>query len=213
MTEKVKKWILGTGSEKPGNNYIDLKAHKPEKNYPGRLISTGCNTLTKNLAILTSHEMKKVELKYNVKDTDHFLQKIYLMNESKKLLGKNLLFCTLDIVSMFPSIPKDLGLRVLRKHLDKRENIIFLTQCILDAVEITLDHNLTSFNGSTRRQTSGAAMGGSNSCDYADIALSELDNLINEGDFFVLHGIHGPLMFLRYRDDIFIIYDADHGID
>ena len=83
----------------------------------------------------------------------------------------------------------------------------------MDAIEITLDHNLTSFNGTTFRQKSGAAMGGSNSCDYADIAVSGLDEMVHECDLFAIYKVHPPLMFLRYRDDIFIIYDADLGID
>ena len=35
---------------KPGDNYLLLKAHKPEQNYPGRLISTGCTSDTKALS-------------------------------------------------------------------------------------------------------------------------------------------------------------------
>ena len=51
------------------------------------------------------------------------------------------------------------------------------------------------------------------SCDYADIAISDLDEVVHEWDLFAIYKVHPPLMFLRYRDDIFIIYDADLGID
>ena len=212
MTEKTKKWVLPSGNESPGNNYIQLKAHKPEKDFPGRLISTGCNTLTKNLAVLTAFELKKVVLKYNVKDTDDFLQRIDQLNKSGKIDNKSIVLCSFDIVSMFPSISKDLGLRLCRNHLNKRENVIFSTDCILEAIEITLDNNLSTFNDTIFRQTCGAAMGGSNSCDYADIALADLDEMIHESDLFADHGVTPPIMFSRFRDDIFLVHDADHGL-
>ena len=41
----------------PGNNYVNPKAHKPEKNYPGRMISTGCASAIKNLDASTAHEL------------------------------------------------------------------------------------------------------------------------------------------------------------
>lgn len=55
---------------------MNMKAHKPEKNISGRLISTGCNSFTKNLAVLTVHELRKVHLEHNIKDTNEFLYKI-----------------------------------------------------------------------------------------------------------------------------------------
>lgn len=211
MTERLKKWVTPTGKEQPGNNYLNFKAHKPEDNFPGRLISTGCNTPTRNISELTAFELKKVNLSYNISGTDDFLRKIDQLNKSKKLVGNKLLFCSFDIVAMFPSISKDLGLKSCKKHLDKRKNKIFSTDCILDAIEITLDNNLTTFNGHTYRQKRGAAMGGANSCDYADVALADLDKMIHEGDLFVSHGIKQPLLFLRYRDDIIVIYLDNDG--
>ena len=54
------KWVIPSAEASFGNNYMNIKDHKPEKNYPGRLISTGMNTPTKNLAILTAFELKKL---------------------------------------------------------------------------------------------------------------------------------------------------------
>ena len=68
MSDKVVKWVTPDAEDNcPGNNYCNFKAHKPGKEYPARLISTGCNSYTKNLAILTSHELKKVPLKHCLK--------------------------------------------------------------------------------------------------------------------------------------------------
>ena len=71
ITAKLCQWIMPDDSCKPGNNYVNPKAHKPEKDYPGRLISTGCASAIKNLSALTAHELTKVELDYAIKDTNH----------------------------------------------------------------------------------------------------------------------------------------------
>ena len=60
LTDKSKKLVIPSAEASFGNNYMNIKDHKPEKNYPGRLISTGMNTPTKNLAILTAFELKKL---------------------------------------------------------------------------------------------------------------------------------------------------------
>ena len=73
---------------KPGNNYLLLKAHKPEQNFSGQLISTGCNSYTNTLSALTSIELSKVELPYVIKDINHFLKKIHEINLSGILMNK-----------------------------------------------------------------------------------------------------------------------------
>ena len=82
MTQKIVKLVYPTEGCVPGNNYINLKAHKPHKNYPGRLISASCNGYTNNLASLTVHELRTVNLPYNLKDANNFLQKIDNLSRS-----------------------------------------------------------------------------------------------------------------------------------
>ena len=65
---------------------------------------------------------------------------------------------SLDIESMFPSISKQVGLEECQKHLDKRVNPIFSTKSIIDALEITLDNNITVFENETFRQVKSTAM-------------------------------------------------------
>ena len=42
MTKNIVEWIVQDKRNKAGNSYVKPKAHRPEKNYPGRMISTGC---------------------------------------------------------------------------------------------------------------------------------------------------------------------------
>ena len=214
MTQKIVNWVYPTEDCVPGNNYINLKAHKPHKNYPGRLISASCNGYTNNLASLTVHELRKVNLPYNLKDTNNFLQKIDNVNRSGifSSINDNIYMVSFDIEAMFPSITKEHGLQACKQHLDMHKNPIFSTECIIDAIEITLDHNITSFNGKYFRQIKGTAMGAKNACDYADISMKELDRYIHEEDIESKHGIRKPIMFERFRDDIFAIFPDDDSI-
>ena len=92
MTEKIAKWVYPSNECSPGNNYINIKAHKPEKNYPGRLISASCNGYNNNLATLTVHELRKTKLIYNLKDTNHFLRKVDNINSSGILANYDKVF-------------------------------------------------------------------------------------------------------------------------
>ena len=70
----------------------------------------------------------------------------------------------------------------------------------MEAIEITLDHNLTMFSEKVYRQKCGAATGGSNSSDYADIALARLDEMIHEYHLVKDHDVIPPIMYARFRD-------------
>ena len=185
-------WITPDDFCKPGNNYVNPKAHKPEKNYPGIMISTGCASAIKNLSGLTAHELKKVELKYVILDLNDMLRKLDEINESG-LISENtsVIHASFDIEAMFPSISKDFGLEQCRKYLNKRSDPIFSIDCIVKALEITLDNNLTEFEGQTYRQIKGTAIGPKNACAYADVAMSKLDEDVMEGEWE-----HRPVLYM-----------------
>ena len=193
---------------------MNPKAHKPEKNYPGRLISTGCDSYTKNLSILTAHELKKVSLEYNLKDTGDLLRKIDKLNEDKVLEKYDeILHVSFDIVAMFPNIPEEMGREECRKHLDAREEpVLFSTECILEGIDITLKNNLTEFYGTMLRQIKGTAMGPSNACDYADVSVNKVDQLIYDAvkGWVAESGVELPF-YVRYRDDMYIPWV--HGLE
>ena len=55
-------------------------------------------------------------------------------------------------------------------YLDKRIDPLFSSACILEALYITLSHNLTTFEEKMYKQIKGTAMGPKNACIYADVA-------------------------------------------
>ena len=207
MTKKIVDWVRPDDNNKPGNNYANLKAHKPQLNYPERLISTGCESYTKHLAAITAYELKKIKLEYVIEDTNHLLRKVDEINDNNLLVGKNVIFVSFDIESMFPSISKNVGLEQCKYHLDRRsmEEQMFSTQCIIDALEITLENNLTEFNSIMYKQCKGTAMGPENACQYAGVTIDCIDQkVMNEYKL-------KPLVWARYRDDIFVIWQ--HGLE
>ena len=49
-------------------------------------------------------------------------------------------------------------------------------------------------------------MGPSNACDYADVSMSQLDDLMHSDDLSEIHMQCKPVMFERFRDDIFVLW-------
>ena len=204
MTKKIKEWVTpDTETQTPGNIYMNFKAHKPPA-YPGRLITTGCNSYIENLSALTAHELQKVDLDYRLMDTPHFLRKIDEINDSEILMNKEIIHVSIDVVNMFPNIPKEFGMAECEKHLNKRENPLFSTECICRAIEICLNNNIGDFNNVTYRQKKGTAMGPKNACDYADVAMNYIDQAVHNNNpecpgFRIV-----PLFWGRFRDDIYM---------
>ena len=204
MTNKIIEWVIpDINKQKPGNIYLNFKAHKPPE-FPGRLITTGCNSYIENLSAITAFELKKVDIPYNLIDTPHFLRKIDELNKTSKLVGKNIIHVSVDIENMFPNIPVEFGIQECNKHLDKRVNPIFSTECISNAIEITLTNNIATFNNVTYRQKKGTAMGPKNACDYADVAMNYIDQAVHGNNPLCEGPRIIPIFWGRFRDDIYM---------
>ena len=96
---------------------------------------------------------------------------------------------------MYPSIDNKIGLQACRKILDSREVLKPSTDCLLDAIKITLDNNNSTFNNTHYLQTDGTAMGPKNACSYADVSVSKIDELVFQHEYLK------PRCWGRYRDD------------
>ena len=188
----------------PGKLYLNPKAHKPPL-YPGRLITTGCNSYIEQLSAVTAHELKKCKIPYIIVDSPDFLRKIDDLNSSEKLTGKNIIHVSVDVVNMFPNIPREFGIAESTKLLDERsEPILLSTACIVEGLKITLDNNIANFNGTTYKQLQGTAMGPKNSCNYADIAMNYIDQAVHNNNPDCSKNPHVPISWSRFRDDIYM---------
>ena len=103
---------------------------------------------------------------------------------------------------MFSNIEKYIGLRACEEALNKREVNIPNTLCILEALELCLDNNIASFNGTTYVQVKGTATGPAFSCSYADITVDLcIDRIVmSENNPWKKH----IPAWARFRDDIYL---------
>ena len=60
---------------------------------------------------------------------------------------------------MYPSFHNEVGLAACKEALDRREHTSPSTECLLEAIKITLECNNSVFNKKHYRQNQGTAMG------------------------------------------------------
>ena len=195
-----KEFIINEEAQ-PGKNTPLYKTHK--NNTPVRLLTTGCNTAIENLsrfleihsAPLTTH------LPSRIKDTGHLLELIDDINT--KGLPQGAILVSFDVVNMFPNIDNERGLQTLREAFDRRTTQIPSTDCLIEALEICLYNNNSTFNNKHLLQTNGTATGAPNSCSYSDLAVQPIDDAI----FRAKEELFTELFYYgRYRDDCFVIW-------
>ena len=139
-----------------------------------------------------------------IKDTNDFLFKL-------KNLGKiteNAFLVTADVVVLYPSIPLNEGLEVLRKQLNAFDNKSVPTEDLVKMAEFVLKNNYFEFNSSFKHQISGTAIGTKFAPPYACIFMNYI-----EREFLKNEQIQ-PWIWFRYIDDIFFIWTAsEKGLD
>ncbi|XP_068756472.1 uncharacterized protein [Montipora capricornis] len=198
ISPQVASWIVNRKA-KPGVAFGNIKTHK--KDNPLRLITSCCGTAIENLSAFTEFYLQPLARKQPsfIKDTTDLLNRIQKLNEQGPF-PEGTLLVSWDVVSMFPNIDNELGLGVVSRALDTREQLLPSTDCILEAVEICLKSNHSVFNEKFYLQVHGTAMGPKNACSYADIAMGEIDHKAKHC------GPIKPSQWWRYRDDIFDLW-------
>ena len=131
---------------KPGKNYGLIKTHKP--NNPIRLITSGNGTVVENLSVFTEyflHPCVKKEPQI-LADTTALLKKVEDINHRFSPFPAGTLLVSWDVISMYPSIDNEVGLSSCKAALNRREKLSPSTDCLLEAIKITLECNNSTFN-------------------------------------------------------------------
>ena len=113
------------------------------------------------------------------------------------------LLVSFDIVNMFPSIDNKIGVERVRKKLVQfSEKFDVPVDGIIEALEICLYKNCSTYQGQYWLETDGTAMGPKNSCSYADIVAECVDLRVLEAK------INFPELrsWFRFRDDTFVLW-------
>ena len=109
---------------------------------------------------------------------------------------------TADVFGLYPSIPQDEGLEVLRKQLNAFDNKSIPTEYLVKMAEFVLKNNYFEFNSSCKHQISGTAIGTKFAPPYACIFMDYI-----EREFLKNKQIQSWIWF-RYIDDVFFNWTA-----
>ena len=178
---------------------------------------TGCpNSPTSKLSELLNVLLKPFisKIKSHVKDTTDFLNKLNRFSRDEL---QDIILITVDVVSMYPSIKKDLGLKALRHFCDKYPELLhdrFTVDFIIEGMIIILDDNLCQFDDKFYTQISGTCTGTTVAPTYATLTMAYLEFLLMDK----LINIYSPNVvdyisnnWLRYLDDGFIAWNKNFG--
>ncbi|XP_043935455.1 CCR4-NOT transcription complex subunit 1 [Protopterus annectens] len=188
--------------------YLLPKIHKSLTSLPGRPIVSGHGSLMEPLLAFLTQQLKPL-LKYvraRIQDTTQFLQIIQdTQIESQWLL------CTLDVRSLYTSIPHWAGLQALQFWLEKADlyppGFNTLIICMSEHV---LNKNILYFQGECYWQLQGAAMGASFAPIYADLFMAYLEECLIYNPSHNIYMVEMDI-WRRYLDDCWMVWHADSG--
>ena len=188
---------LHAHEQKTPKFYMLPKVHK--KNHPGRPIIAAINSPTTNLARYIDHHLQPLaaDLPSFVKDTGDFIRKI----EKTKKVRPNSILVTMDVSSLYTSIPHKEGLTAVAHALESRPNPTISTRVILKLLYLVLHLNNFCFNDRHYLQIKGCAMGAKCSGSYADLFMGRF-----EGQHIFPRINNRHHMYTRFKDDIFLIW-------
>ena len=84
-----------------------------------------------------------------IKDTTDFLKKVQEIGE---VTDHTNLF-SMDVVKLYPSIPKKEGIEACKEALNLRSNPSIPTEAVIDMIKLVLENNIFDFNNKHYKQT------------------------------------------------------------
>jgi hypothetical protein len=194
---------LRNPSPRTSELYFLPKVHKGKLPMPGRPIVSANNSPTERISEFADFFLKPLvqNTKSYVRDTTDFINKI----ESLPHLPVECFLCTIDVTSLYTNIPNDEGINACRNilNLHRRTQSPPSNENIIRALEHVLYMNNFDFNGTHYLQVGGTAMGTRVAPSFANIFMADFE------ERFVYTYHTKPLIWLRYIDDIFMIWDHD----
>lgn len=187
-----------------------------------RGITSGIDSPTSHLSELINQLLKPYipeVVKTHVRDTTDFINKL---NRCKNENLDDILLTTVDIIDMYPSINKKLGIEAVTYYLDTYPDILtqsfpnrsFTTEFIVKALEIILDQNLVQFNGNFYTQKHGTLTGTVVAPTYATLTIAYLELKLQAklNDFYNPEQVDYIMSNLRrFLDDCFLPWKKSFG--
>ena len=138
--------------------YLLPKIYKILDNVPGCPVISNCGKPTEKASECLNHHLQlimKSVVSY-IKDTNDFFFKLKNLG---KIPENPFQVTAADVVELYPSIPHDEGLEVLRKQINTFDNKSIPTEHLVKMAEFVLKNNYFEFNSSFKHQISETAVG------------------------------------------------------
>lgn len=188
--------------------YLLPKIHKDIRPPPGRPIVSGNGCATEKISALADLILNPLVplIPSYVRDTTDFLSKL------KQLSGDiptDALLCTLDVTSLYTNIPHNEAIDSTKYWMEKNRTEPRpgtgepTNSAVLHLIKLVLTKNNFVFNGTHYIQIGGTAMGTRVAPTIANLFMGRFE------DQYVYNCDERPLIWLRYIDDIFLIWT--HG--
>ncbi|XP_033117883.1 uncharacterized protein LOC117117624 [Anneissia japonica] len=172
--------------------YMLPKIHKTDT--PGRPIVSCCNCPTVIISEFLDNVLSPMvqRLPTYIKDSKEAL----VLFDQFQFSGDHRLIFTMNVTSLYTSIPISDGLTALKYFLESDNPTSHATSTLIRLAELVLTTASFTFNGSYYRQLTGVSMGTRMGTSFACLFMGYLEQQIfNEYD-----GTK-PLLFKRYIDD------------
>ena len=180
--------------------YTLTKIHKP--NPVGRPIISGCEGPTERISSFLDFLLQPIakQQKSYLKDTTDFINFV-----EKTKVEKNTVLVSMDVTSLYTNIPQEEGITTVCNAYETfhKNSPPIPTHFIREMLELILKENSFKFNGKHYLQTHGTAMGTKVAVAFANIFMSVIETEI------ILHSSIKPLVWKRYIDDIFSLWNID----
>ena len=202
LTNKQLGYLLPPDNPRPRRLYLLPKIHKDKPSWTlpnmpkGRPIISDVNSESQKVAEFIHYILKPVATIHPsyIKDTHDFLAKVRNVQ-----IPENSLLITLDVESMYTNIDHISGIQAVQ---DAFKSCLHNPQVkmMLDLLEISLTCNDFEFNNQFYLQTYGTSMGKLFAPVFSDIFMAKFEReALSKCPL-------KPHTFLRYLDDIFIIW-------
>ena len=116
-------------------------------------------------------------------------------------IPKNTNFVRTDVVDLYPSLPHEVGLSAMGEALEKRDKKTIPMEKLLKMAEFVLKNNYFEFGNKIKKEISRTSIGTKFAAPCACIFMGDFETEFLEGQHLQ------PLVWLRYIDDIFFIWN------
>ena len=172
-----------------GRFYLLLKIHKRTFNVPGRPVISNNGIATENISAFLDFYLKPIvqTIPHILEGTRDFICRLNHLPE----IPENAILVTFDVVGLYPNIPHEESIEIMKTFLNERDNKPVSTESLCDLAKLILKENYFELVDEVYRQILGTAIGTKFAPTYANIFMAGLERKKFESGEF------NPFVWLR----------------